>query len=220
MSQGKAITYSEEELAYIQRNCRLPRAELWSNFCKIFNRTDVGFVNFKALCTRKGWKTGRTGCFEKGITSHNKGKKMAYNANSARTQFKKGQMPHNTHYIGHERISKDGYIEVCIDEKNPHTGFKWRYQLKHRYLWEKVNGKVPEGMCLKCKDGNRQNTDPSNWEAIPRGMLPFMNGSKHEYNYDHMPEELKPAVLVLAKVKYMKGKVKKDKNNGSARRTQ
>lgn len=179
MTKGAAIYYSQKELAYIEKNCRLPRLELCNNFCKIFNRPDITVNNIKALCTRKRWNTGRTGCFQKGIIPHNTGKKMAYNENSARTQFKKGQLPHNANYLGHERLTKKGgYVEISIDERNPHTSYERRYVLKHRYLWERENGKLSTDMCLKCFDGNRQNTDPSNWEAIPRGMLPFMNGAK------------------------------------------
>jgi hypothetical protein len=31
-------------------------------------------------------------------------------------------------------------------------------------------------MALKCLDGNKQNTDPSNWEAVPRALLPRLAG--------------------------------------------
>jgi hypothetical protein len=64
-----------------------------------------------------------------------------------------GQLPHNTQYLGHERVSKDGYVEVSIDEVYPHTGYGRRYLLKHVHKWEKANGPVPDGLCLKCVDG-------------------------------------------------------------------
>nr|WP_282576146.1 HNH endonuclease [Sinorhizobium meliloti] len=54
---------------------------------------------------------------------------------------------------------------ISIDQKNPHTGFERRYVLKHRYLWEQKNGPLPAGTRLRCLDGDRQNTDPSNWEV-------------------------------------------------------
>jgi hypothetical protein len=59
-------------------------------------------------------------------------------------------------------------------------------------------------MCLKCLDDNRQNSDPDNWEAIPRGTLPFLNGDRG-HNYEEMPPELRPTVLALAKLKHAKG---------------
>src|SRR4051812_31988258 len=116
--KGKRQTYTAAELAWIKDNRTLSRRELHAAFCETFNRTDISLDNIKALCTRKGWKTGRTGCFASGIVPANKGRKMPFNSNSARTQFKKGQLPHNTKYLGHERISKDGYVEISIDETN------------------------------------------------------------------------------------------------------
>jgi hypothetical protein len=77
---------------------------------------------------------------------------MPYNANSAATQFKKGGVPPNAKFLGYERVSKDGYIEISINQKNPHTGYERRFVLKHKYLWETQNGPVPAGMCLKCLD--------------------------------------------------------------------
>lgn len=210
--KGKQIIYSKAELAWCKRNRTWPRKKAYEKFCKIFGRTDIIFDNFKALYTRKGWNTGRTGCIEKGNIPWNKGKEFApgtggNHPNARKTQFKKGQEPHNTKYLGHERIdTKDGYVYISIAEPDKHTGFKRRYELKHKYLWEKKNGKLPKGYVLKCLDGNKQNCDPVNWEAIPRGCLPFLNGHRgHEY--DKAPKEIKPVILTLAKLKQRKSKI-------------
>lgn len=199
--RGAAICYTADELRWIKKHCTLPRRAAHAAFCETFSRHDVTFENYKALCTRKGWRTGRTGCFQPGVIPWNTGKAMPYHPNSARTQFQKGQHPHNTKYAGHERLTVDGYIEISIEEPNPHTGFERRYVLKHKYLWEQTNGPVPQGMCLKCLDGNRQNTDPSNWECLPRGVNMLMNG-RWSVSYDEAPAEVKPTVLALAKLKY------------------
>jgi len=216
MSKGAAIKYSACELAWVKAHRHWLRRKAHQKFCEKFTRTDVTLSNYSALCKRNGWITGRTGRFPKGCVPLNKGKKMPYNANSARTQFKKGQLPHNTKFTGHERLSKNGYIEISIDEKNPHTGFERRYVLKHRYLWEKENGKLPKGMCLKCLDGNVQNTAPDNWVAIPRGALPYLNGHRG-FNYAEMPDELKPSVLVLARLKHAKNAAIKKENSSQVR---
>lgn len=156
----------------------------------------------KALCTRKGWKTGRSGCFEKGAVPPNKGKKMPFNPNSARTQFKKGQRPSNTKRPGDEYISsKDGYTYLCIPETNPHTGFEHRFVLKHRYLWERENGPIPADHCLKSIDGNKQNCDPANWLCIPRALLPRLSG-RWSINYNDAPDELKPILLAAARLQH------------------
>ncbi len=200
--KGCGIPYSEAELAWIEAHKAQPRAQLHARFCAKFGRTDVSRQNLKALCTRKGWATGRTGCFAPGQTPANKGKKMPFNANRARTQFKKGRLPHNTHYLGHERVSKDGYVEISIDERNPHTGYERRYVLKHRHLWEQANGPVPEGCCLKSRDGDKTNTDPANWKAIPRALMPSLVGGRWKKPIDDYEPELRPTVLAIAEAEH------------------
>ncbi len=127
-----------------------------------FGRNDVTFDNLKALCTRRGWKTGRTGCFVKGQTPANKDKTMPYNANSARTRFQPGQRTgkaaENYKPIGTERITVDGYRERKVNDDLP---FKDRWKLVQRIEWEAANGPIPEGYALKCLDGNKLNCDPT-----------------------------------------------------------
>jgi hypothetical protein len=205
VSKGHWIAYSGKELDFIKRRSRLSRRELHAEFSKRFRRSDVTVVNLHALCKRMGWYTGRTGQIEKGAVPHNKGKKCAPGSggrhpNARKTQFKKGGLPHNTNYAGHERISKDGYVEISVNETNPHTGFERRYVLKHRWLWEQANGPLPDGMCLKCK-GDTRNTDPSNWEAVPRALLPRLNG-RFGRGYDAAPDELKPTIMAVAKLEH------------------
>jgi hypothetical protein len=199
--KGQQIHYTDGELLWIEALCMEPRAWLHAAFCATFNRTDVSLKNINGLCKRKGWLTGRTGCFPKGNVPANKGKKMPFNANNARTQFKKGQLPHNTKHLGHERITKDGYVEISIAETNPHTGFERRHVLKHRYLWEQQNGPVPEGMFLKCLDGNKRNTNPSNWEALPRTMQPYL-GAFRGIDYEAAAPEVRPTIIAVAKLRH------------------
>jgi hypothetical protein len=200
--KGRWITYSAEELAWIESNRDMRRADLRRLFVMFFGREDVTVSTLNALCKRKGWTTGRDGCFAKGQVPHNKGKPHPTRGRAAETQFKKGGLPHNTNYLGHERVSKDGYVEVSIAETNPYTGFERRYVLKHRHEWEKANGPVPEGHALKCIDGNKQNTAPSNWEAIPRALLPRLNGGRFKTHlaFDEAAPELKPSLLAIAKL--------------------
>lgn len=207
--KGHWIQYSAAEMAWLEANRTMVISDYHKAFCAEFGRDDVALVNLHALRKRKGWRTGRTGCFEKGLVPANKGVKCpegfgGRHPNSARTQFKKGNQPHNTNYLHHERVSKDGYVEISIDETNPHTGYERRYVLKHRWLWEQAHGPVPEGMALKCLDSNRLNTDPSNWEAIPRPVLARLNGGRHKKRiaYDDAPAELKPAIMTIAKIQH------------------
>lgn len=195
------IRYSTAELRFVSALRDLPRRTLHQAFAILFERDDVSLAAIKALCSRKGWSTGRDGRFGKGHVPANKGQPFPFNANQARTQFQKGNRPPNTKYAGHERISKDGYVEISIEETNPHTGFERRYVAKHRLLWERANGPVPEGHALKCLDGDKLNTDPSNWKAIPRAMLPRLNG-RFGRGYDAAPAALKPTILAIAELEH------------------
>ena len=127
---------------------------------------------------------------------------MPFNENSARTQFRKGHLPHNAKGPGHETICpKDGYVYMIVAELNPYTGASTRRVLKHKWLWEKQNGPVPKGHCLKSIDGDRLNCDPENWMAIPRALLPRLNGRWTDLNYDKAEPELRPYILAVAKLK-------------------
>jgi hypothetical protein len=205
--KGHTIPYSAAEMAWLEENRLLPISDYHAAFSDAFGRSDVSASNLHALRKRKGWKTGRTGCFEEGHVPHNKGKLCpegtgGRHPNSRRTQFRKGGEPHNTKFLGHERVSKDGYLEISIADTNPHTEFCRRYVLKHKYVWEQANGQLPEGMALKCLDGNRLNTDPSNWELVPRAVLPRLNGGrfKNRIAYDQAHPDVKPVVMAIAKL--------------------
>ena len=198
--KGRWIRWSPAELAFIERHRKLPRQELHAKFVAEFGRHDVSFESVNSLCKRNGWRNGRDCRITKGSVPANKGKKMPFNPNSARTQFKKGQRPQNTKWAGHERVGSHGYVEISINETNPHTGFERRYVLKHRWLWERLHGPLPDGMVLKCK-GDVLNTDPSNWEAVPRGVLPRLS-ARFGRGYDAAPDELKPVIMAVAKLEH------------------
>ncbi|WP_082555260.1 HNH endonuclease [Devosia sp. Root635] len=200
-TKGRLLKYSAAEIAWLRENCGLMIGEFHSAFCVQFGRVDISAEQLNALRKRQGWKTGRTGHFAKGAAPANKGKKMPFNAKSAATQFKKGQVPHTFRGAGHESVDEDGYVWIIIDAPNPWTGAATRRIHKHRCLWEQANGPVPEGYVLKCLDSDKLNTDPSNWEAIPMAVLPRLNG-RFGRGYDTAPAELKPTIMAVAKLEH------------------
>lgn len=206
--KGRQIRYSPDELRWIEAQCHLPRRDLHAGFCKTFKRSDVKVEDIKALCSRRRWNTGRTGHFEKGSVPANKGKPCppgtgGNHPNARRTQFKPGSIPQTYRGPGYERIcDKDGYVILIVAEKNPWSGASTRLVLKHRWLWEKKNGPVPIGHVLKCRDGNKLNTDPANWELISRAVLAVLNRKHNGLDHATAPAELKPAILTIAKLKH------------------
>jgi hypothetical protein len=219
MPRGSRIPYSKAEMRWLEKNRMMVIGEYHREFQARFDRGDVTAGHLHAQRKRKGWRTGRTGRFEKGTEPPNKGKRCppgvgGRHPNARRTQFKKGNLPHNTNFLHHERVSKDGYVEISIDETNPHTGYERRYVLKHRWLWEQARGPVPKGMALKCLDSNKLNTDPSNWKAVPRALLPRLNGGRHKtlVAYDDASVELKPTIMAVARLEHRLREKRQRKN--------
>lgn len=196
------IIYSAAELAWLEANKTMVISDYHAAFVAAFGRDDVTAAHLHGLRKRKGWRTGRTGHFEAGQSPWTKGRKLPFNPFSAATQFKKGQRPPNAQPIGYEHLRSDGYVEMLVDKTNPYTGAARRFVLKHKFLWEQANGPLPAGHCLKCLDGNKLNTDPKNWEAIPRAMLPRLNG-RFGRDYDNAAAELKPVILTTAKLEHL-----------------
>lgn len=202
--KGLWIVYSAEEMAWLDANRTLPITQYHARFCAVFNR-DVAAGNLHALRKRKGWRTGRTGCFTRGEAPHNKGTHFKP-PGSERGHFKKGERRGVAvklyKPVGTERLCKDGYLERKIHDGMP---LQSRWRAVHLILWEEINGPIPTGMALKALDSNKANTDPSNWEAVPRAILPRLNGGRHKRTlaYDAAPAELKPAILAIAKLAHL-----------------
>lgn len=203
--KGRQISYSKEELAFLEWRQAMSRRALHAAFVAEFGRADVQLKHIVALCDRRGWLTGRNGRFEKGQAPANKGKPCApgrggRHPNAQKTQFKKGQHSGRAaaRYkpIGTERVNKDGYLERKIHDGLP---IQTRWRLVHLARWEEANGPLPSGMALKCLDGDRRNTEPSNWRAIPRALLARLGG-RYGRDYDAAPAELKPAILAIAEL--------------------
>ena len=204
--KGRAIIYSEAEIKWLEANRTMPIGDYHAGFTAAFGRTDVTAVNLHSLRKRKGWRTGRTGRFDKGQASWNKGKAHPSRGRSVETQFKKGvrQGVAVKLYkpIGTERISKDGYVERKIHDGMP---LQSRWRAVHLIRWEEAFGALPKGYALKCLDGDKGNTDPSNWTAIPRALLPRLNGG-NQYRellaFDQADPAVRPALLMIAKLEH------------------
>ena len=124
--------------------------------------------------------------FEKGLTPWNKGRKTGpAHPNSKRTQFKKGQRPHNTLPIGTIVKRDDGYQVIKTADPNV-------WEFVHRREWEKHNGPIPEGHFVRFKDGNKANCDISNL------MLETQTEHALRNSLWRFPEEIIPAMAALS----------------------
>ena len=215
--KGRWIIYSDDEMVWLAANRTLPISDYHAAFSEAFGRDDVTAQNLHALRKRKGWKTGRTGCFVAGHEPANKGKPCppgvgGRHPNARRTQFKAGgrtgRAQANYKPIGTERVTEDGYRERKIHDGMP---MQSRWRLVHLIEWEAVHGPIPAGYCLKCKDVDRSNTDPSNWTMVPRALLPRLNGGRFKTHlaHDEAAPELRPALIAIAKVDHAARQLRK-----------
>lgn len=161
---------------------------------------DYTHHQIKGAITRNKLNTGRTGRFEKGHATWNKGTKGLTKANV--TSFKKGHKPYNYKPLGSERITKDGYCEIKVSD----TGRRWR--LKHVLIYEKHHGKVPKGSVVIFLDGDKRNLDIDNLHLVTRGQLAMLNKN----NLIQKDADLtKTAINVVDLMKKISAMEKKDK---------
>ena len=161
---------------------------------------DYTHHQIKGAITRNKLNTGRTGRFEKGRATWNKGTKGLTKANV--TSFKKGQKSHNYKPVGSERITKDGYCEIKVSD----TGRRWRP--KHVLIYEKHHGKVPKGSAVIFLDGDKRNFDIDNLYLVTRSQLAMLNKNSL---IQKDAELTKTAINVVDLMKKISAIEKKDK---------
>ena len=153
----------------------------------------------------KGQARKANGQWEKGHIPWNKGLKGYRPTGGVR--FKKGNIPWHTKEIYSEKLDKDGYVLIKLDDRN-----KWKR--KHIWIWEKEHGEVPEGHIIIFRDNNKYNFDIDNLKCISRSVNGVINGNR----WSTYTNEAKDAMIVLAELKIAQRKREKELKN--ARRKQ
>ncbi len=124
-----------------------------------------------AFCKNNHISTGRTGRFEKGQVSHNKGKKGVCAPGSEKGWFAKGNVAVNSVPIGTEKVRSDGYVWVKVQDG--HGRFNWVQ--KNTMVWEAANGPVPAGHVLIFANGDKADARLENLLLVERSDLAVMN---------------------------------------------
>ena len=132
---------------------------------------------------------GKNYQFKKGNVPYNYGQKMStiIYEKLQKTMFKKGQKPHNTRKEGEESKSKDGYTYVKVADND------WR--LKHRVVYENLNGPIPADHIVVFKDNNLTNFDINNLLLISKADNMLRN-TIHQY-----PEPVQEIIKLNNKLK-------------------
>ncbi len=158
------------------------------------NRSEAFLQSAEAGRIQAGSHLGRCSRFAKGQKPWNSGMKGWQAGGRAKeTQFKKGSKPHTWQPIGHERVTRDGYLERKITD----TGVtRHDYQAVHRLEWIKQHGEIPAGHVIVFKDAlpKHQNITIDRLECISRGELAKRN-TIHRY-----PPELKQVIRLQRKL--------------------
>lgn len=178
----------------------------------------------KGYYNRNKLNSGLTGRFEKGHKSFNKGKtwdeymSLEGQENSRKTQFKKGNIPHN----GGTPV---GEIRIRDDHKNRNgKSYYWQkveqpnvWKMKHIIEWEEHNGKVPEGYMVSFADGDTLNYNIENLFLITKAQ----NAVRNRHNIKSYDKASAETVKLIANIKMAASKAKKEKRrekNGNTRR--
>lgn len=163
---------TDEMHRFLLDNVRgLSNIELTELVNKTFG-TSIAVNQIKSYKGNHHIQSGLTGRFVKGQKAHNKGVKVKEEtyAKCQKTMFKKGNVPVNHRSVGSERINKYGYIEIKVAEPS-------RWRLKHRVVWEEVNGCVTHGKCIIFLNGEKTDVRIDNLALIDREVNLRMNQS-------------------------------------------
>jgi len=189
--------YTRIQKAFLKKGYKkMQIAELTRTFNARFGKHKTE-IQVHSCLTRWGVRCGRSGRFQKGIVPWNMGTKGCGICAPNRGTFRKGNIPGNIRPLGTERITRDGYVEVKIRERNPYTGSPTRYKLKHIMVWERSHGPLPKASAVVFKDGNRSNCCPENLVCVSRSTLVRMN----QVGFGEAPPELKPSIIAAAILK-------------------
>ena len=100
--------------------------------------------------------------YQPGHVTWNKGMK-GLDIGGRETRYKKGNKPHNTQPIGHERINRDGYLERKVRDGSPS---RFNFKPVHRILWEETHGPIPKDHVVVFKNKDRLDVRLENLEMI------------------------------------------------------
>lgn len=115
-------------------------------------------------------------------------------------RYKKGHIPWHTREIYSERLDKDGYVLIKLDDRN-----KWKR--KHIWIWEKEYGEVPKGHIIIFRDNNKYNFDIDNLKCISRSVNAVINRNR----WNAYTNEAKDVMITLAELKIAQRKREKER---------
>ena len=197
----KSKLFSDEQLEFIKENVKnIGNKELVDLINKKFN-TSFTVSQIKGFKHNHKISSGLTGRFKKGHIPANKGTKGKFNVGGNKTSFKKGHIAANNLPIGSERIRKQNYMYVKVQDG--HKNKNWKP--KHQVIYEEHYGKIPKGSKVIFADGDKTNFDINNLILVTKSELLIMNRKK----LIKKSSEATKSGVILAKLIDKRNKIKK-----------
>ncbi|NAW78351.1 hypothetical protein CAG61_08380 [Vibrio sp. V34_P3A8T189] len=193
--QKRKSDYTQEMISFLEEHYPAAPVSGWLNkFNKTFG-TNKSKSALTSSCKRFKIKSGRTGQFEKGHVSHNKGKSFPLRGKAKETAFGgvRSNANDNRKPIGSTRVcKKDGYLIIKVAEPN-----LWRHA--HVVLWEKERGPIPDDHVIRFYDNSPEKT-----RAPTIDNLFMVSRSVHarltQMKLSDSPMEHKDTLILIAKI--------------------
>ncbi|SDJ20462.1 HNH endonuclease signature motif containing protein [Natribacillus halophilus] len=192
--------YTKEQIDFLRSISEgLTNTEIHKLFVEAFS-ADVSEKSIQNIRYRKGIKNNMQGHetrFKKGHKTWNKNMK-GINLGGQEGWFKKGHMPPSHLPVGSESV-QEGEVLIKTDEPNV-------WEKKHRWLWEKHYGDIPDGHAISFKDGNSLNVTLDNLFAVNQIACMYVAKRDFPRNYpsinvaSHRLAELNIAIRQKEKV--------------------
>jgi len=201
---GDEGLFTKEQKEFIKENVK---GLLNQELAQLVNKTFGLSITTKQMNTWKknhGLTSGLDKRFRKGSTPPNKGTKGVYNIGGNKTSFKKGNKPLNYKPVGTERIDRDGYVLIKVQDDGP---WHKRWKHKHKVLWEEANGPIPSGHKILFADQNRQNISLDNLVLVSDKQMATLNRKGLISN----EAELTKTGIIIANIYQKIGERKKSK---------
>ena len=188
----KSLIFSDEMVDFIKGNSKGKTTQELTDLLNKKFKTNFKTSQVRTFKKNNHITSGLVTRFQKGHIPSNKGQKISREVyeRCSKTMFKKGHTPHNHKPVGSTRIDTEGYHYTKTQEPN-----KW--ELTHRLLWEKYNGKIKRGDKNIFLDGNKLNIKIENLTCVKSSELLYLNRTEQ---ISKIPELTKTSVAV-AKLK-------------------
>ena len=184
--------YSEEQKEFIEAHYKDYK---FKELTRLFNErfsTNKSLSSIKVYCSKHGLKkTDGNGQFQNNHYAWNKGmtkeEYLEHCTDETREILAHHEPVHIRKYqIGDRVIKKIGnqYIPYVVIALDKNVKFDKRLTPETRYVWERYNGKIPEGNYIMHIDGDVMNNDISNLLMVTEAERNFLVSHKWTGNIE------------------------------------